>query len=101
MKRIDLYNKSRMMGDYQVRFCERLGLKCPCLLDCPLLWPSIKKGRIPPLALVSNECLSDPSFVTTLAQQDTPCYPYSLATEPIGESRVSDFATLNSGLPTA
>ena len=23
-----------MMGDYQVRFCERLGLKCPCLLDC-------------------------------------------------------------------
>jgi hypothetical protein len=24
MNRIDLYNKSRMMGDYQVRFCERL-----------------------------------------------------------------------------
>ena len=21
------------MGDYHVRFCERLGLKCPCLLD--------------------------------------------------------------------
>jgi hypothetical protein len=21
------------MGDHQVRFCERLGLKCPCLLD--------------------------------------------------------------------
>lgn len=26
-------NKSRMMGDYQVRFCERLKLKCFCLLD--------------------------------------------------------------------
>jgi hypothetical protein len=25
--------KSRMMGDYQVRFCERLGLKCPGILD--------------------------------------------------------------------
>ena len=24
MKRIDLYNKSRVMGDYQARFCERL-----------------------------------------------------------------------------
>jgi hypothetical protein len=21
------------MGDCQARFCERLGLKCPCLLD--------------------------------------------------------------------
>jgi len=29
MKRIDLYNKSRMMGDYQVRFCERLRVKLP------------------------------------------------------------------------
>ena len=28
-----LDNKSRMMGDYHVRICERLGLKCPCLLD--------------------------------------------------------------------
>ena len=26
-------NKSRMMGDCQVRFCERLKLKCFCLLD--------------------------------------------------------------------
>ncbi|MBP6979089.1 MAG: hypothetical protein PHD61_10560, partial [Bacteroidales bacterium] len=25
--------KSRMMGDYHVRFRERLGLKCPGLLD--------------------------------------------------------------------
>ena len=28
-----LNEKSRMKGDFQVRFCERLGLKCPCLLD--------------------------------------------------------------------
>ncbi|MET3884670.1 hypothetical protein ABIE54_003559 [Chitinophagaceae bacterium OAS944] len=28
-----LNRKSRMSGDAQVRFCERLGLKCPCLLD--------------------------------------------------------------------
>lgn len=28
--------KSRMKGDFHVWFCERLGLKCPCLLDvCP------------------------------------------------------------------
>lgn len=27
-------NKSRMMGDCQVRFCERPKLKCFCLLDC-------------------------------------------------------------------
>ena len=26
-------NKSRMMGDCHVRFCERLKLKCFCLLD--------------------------------------------------------------------
>lgn len=26
-------NKSRMMGDCQVRFCERPKLKCFCLLD--------------------------------------------------------------------
>jgi hypothetical protein len=26
-------NKSRVKGDFQARFCERLGLKCPCLLD--------------------------------------------------------------------
>ena len=29
MKRIDLYNKSRVMGDYQARFCERLRVKLP------------------------------------------------------------------------
>ena len=29
MKRTDLYNKSRVMGDYQARFCERLGEKLP------------------------------------------------------------------------
>ena len=29
IKRIDLYNKSRVMGDYQARFCERLRVKFP------------------------------------------------------------------------
>ena len=29
MKRTDLYNKSRVMGDYQARFCERLRVKLP------------------------------------------------------------------------
>jgi hypothetical protein len=31
MKRIDLYNKSRVMGDYQARFCEQLGGRLPGL----------------------------------------------------------------------
>ena len=35
-------NKSRMMGDCQVRFCERLKLKCFCLLDSPA--PKVKTG---------------------------------------------------------
>ncbi len=30
---IKVVMKSRMMGDYHVRFRERLGLKCPGLLD--------------------------------------------------------------------
>ena len=49
LKYIDLYNKSRMRGDFQVRFCERLGLKCPCLLDYSTLATMQKKqiiGRI-------------------------------------------------------
>ena len=29
----DWNDKSRMTGDCHVRFCERLGLKCLCLLD--------------------------------------------------------------------
>ncbi len=29
IKRIDLYNKSRMTGDCHVRFCERLRVKLP------------------------------------------------------------------------
>ena len=37
MKRIDLYNKSRVMGDYQARFCERLRVKLP--------WPTRRLGR--------------------------------------------------------
>ena len=31
-------NKSRMSREAQVRFCEKLGLKCPCLLDCLCGW---------------------------------------------------------------
>jgi len=31
MKRNDLYNKSRVMGNYQARFCERLRVKLPLL----------------------------------------------------------------------
>lgn len=27
-------NKIRMSWEAHVRFCEKLGLKCPCLLDC-------------------------------------------------------------------
>ena len=30
-----LNEKSRVKGDFQARFCERLELKCPCLLDSP------------------------------------------------------------------
>jgi len=30
-------DKSRMMGDYQVRFCERVRLKCRALLDRTVL----------------------------------------------------------------
>jgi hypothetical protein len=35
-------NKSRVKGDFQARFCERLGLKCPCLLDRAALLQSEK-----------------------------------------------------------
>ena len=34
-------DKSRMMGDYQVRFCERVRLKCRALLDRTVLVLSI------------------------------------------------------------
>ena len=34
----DWNNKSRMNREVHVRFCERLGLKCPCLLDNPFAW---------------------------------------------------------------
>ena len=33
-----LNEKSRVKGDFQARFCERLGLKCPCLLDVCHEW---------------------------------------------------------------
>ena len=43
-------NKSRVKGDFQARFCERLGLKCPCLLDSlaedPAFLPGIER-RVP------------------------------------------------------
>jgi len=29
VKRLDLYDKSRVMGDYQARFCERIRVKFP------------------------------------------------------------------------
>ena len=47
-----MYNKSRMMGDYQVRFCERLGLKCPCLLDPPTLGRMQKKQTLKQIDIV-------------------------------------------------
>ena len=34
-KHVWWYDKSRMKRELHVRFCERLGLKCPCLLDSP------------------------------------------------------------------
>ena len=46
MTRTDLYNKSRVMGDYQARFCERLRVKLPCLLDIRSLGVSLKKRHI-------------------------------------------------------
>jgi hypothetical protein len=45
-------NKSRMMGDCQVRFRERLKLKCFCLLDSPLYhcknynWKDFREGLV-------------------------------------------------------
>jgi len=41
-----LYNKSRMRGDFQVRFCERLGLQRPCLLDPQTLGGILKQENM-------------------------------------------------------
>jgi hypothetical protein len=48
IKCIDLYKKSRMMGDYHVRFCERLGVKLPLSTRHKPLGniPHIKKIRL-------------------------------------------------------
>ena len=45
-------NKSRMSREAHVRFCEKLGLKCPCLLDSSLLKPFLK--RTPLFGLLTN-----------------------------------------------
>ena len=49
-------NKSRMTGDCQVRFCERLALKCACLLDCGsnAIQKIIQIKQTTPLFEVSN-----------------------------------------------
>src|SRR5215210_4736690 len=52
-----LSEKSRVKGDFQARFCERLGLKCPCLLDslpCAVVgaWPSLAAKLL--LCLLTN-----------------------------------------------
>src|SRR5690606_28201630 len=45
--------KSRMKGDFHVRFCEKLGLQCPCLLD-PVLPAGVLVHRgCKPLSLLS------------------------------------------------
>jgi len=49
MQRIDLYNKSRVMGDYQARFCERLKGK--------LLRPTRRCGTL--AVIVKNQNLKD------------------------------------------
>ena len=41
--------KSRVKGDFHARFRERLGLKCPCLLDVRLeetLLKEVSKSKI-------------------------------------------------------
>ena len=40
-----LNNKSRVRGDFQARFCERLKLKCFCLLDCSFLSQTNKEYK--------------------------------------------------------
>ena len=37
-------NKSRMSREAHVRFCEKLGLKCPGLLDCSNLRNHLIQG---------------------------------------------------------
>ena len=46
MKRTDLYNKSRVMEDYQARFCERLGAKFPLPTRHSVVNGNLKKDRV-------------------------------------------------------
>jgi hypothetical protein len=46
LKRVDLYNKSRVMGDYQARFCERLRVKLPLPTRPPTVTLHPKKSKI-------------------------------------------------------
>jgi hypothetical protein len=46
-KRIDLYNKSCVMGDYPAQFCERFGVKFPLPTRCP--------DRLEPMQKQSNQ----------------------------------------------
>ena len=39
---LDLYNKSRMMGDYPVRFCEKFGVKLPLLTRRRTVVPNLR-----------------------------------------------------------
>jgi hypothetical protein len=57
-----LYNKSRMRREFQVRFCERLGLKCPCLLyfDFCIFVKTKKSFKLNFLSTYKNSSLSKP-----------------------------------------
>jgi len=43
----DLYDTSRMKREFHVRFCERLGLKCPYLLDFEAL--ALQRWQLVPM----------------------------------------------------
>ena len=50
------------MGDYQVRFCERLGLKRPCLLD-----RFLERAEVGTRAMASLKLKSNVNFKHVLA----------------------------------
>jgi hypothetical protein len=72
------------MGDCQARFCERLGLKRSCLLDC-----SINK-RIPPLSVV----LADESSLIQAMSFQIPTSPPSVPLFSQAMSRPAVFKNL-------
>ena len=55
LKRVDLYNKSRVMGDYQARFCERFGGETPPYLLDPFFRHSLPSPFL--LSLCPPNCL--------------------------------------------